>query len=114
MKPPQAMDVEGQQVVLHESPILRLILADDTEVSILQPSRKLNRFASLHVLRAFRLDDLHGNLQPRYAIDATLTTVVMFVVGVQSDDLVTEETCRLRASVSNQGFPFGQFQFEVV
>jgi hypothetical protein len=51
------MDVEGQQVVLHEAPIFRLVLRDDTEIRFLQPNGQVNGFAPSHVPRAFRADD---------------------------------------------------------
>ena len=41
MESPQAMDVEGQEVVLHEAPIFRLVLGDDTEIGIMQPSGQM-------------------------------------------------------------------------
>ena len=50
------MDVEGQQVVLHEAPIFRLVLSDDTEVrflSAVRPGESVYRAACIaeHFLR---------------------------------------------------------------
>src|SRR5206468_5363573 len=80
MKSPKAMNVEGQEVVLDEAPIFRLVLAHDTEISIVEPSSQPIRFASPCVSGTFRPDDIHGDLQPRCAIDAALTAMVVLLV----------------------------------
>ena len=72
------------------------------------------RLAIPHIWGAFRLDDIHGNLQSWRTIDATLTTMVVFVGGVQGDDFVAEKTCCFRASMGNQGLFLGKLQLEVI
>ena len=57
---PQAMDVEGQQVVLHEAPIFRLVLRDDAEVRFLSPCGQVDGLASSRVSGAFLADDSRG------------------------------------------------------
>src|SRR5215467_6866720 len=106
------MDVEAQQVVLHEAPVFRLILRDDTEVRFLQSGGQVDGFAPLHVPSAFLADDSRGNLQPRCAVDAALTAMVVLAVGVQGDDLVAEKARRLRTGVCEQRFLLREFQLE--
>src|SRR5262249_47468330 len=106
------MDVEGQQVVLHEAPVFRLILRDDTEVRFLQSGGQVDGFAPLHVPSAFLADDSRGNLQPRCAVDAALTAMVVLAVGVQGDDLVAEKARRLRTGVCEQRFLLREVQLE--
>src|SRR5208283_2584653 len=114
MKSPKAMNVEGQEVVLDEAPIFSLILGHDTEIRVMKPSSQLTRFASPLVSGTFRPDDIHGDLQSWCAIDAATTTMVVLLIGVQSNDLVAEEPCRLRSRMGNQRLLLGEFQFEQV
>jgi len=114
MKSPKAMNVEGQEVVLDEAPIFSLILGHDTEIRVMKPSSQLTRFASPLVSGTFRPDDIHGDLQSWCAIDAATTTMVVLLIGVQSNDLVAEEPCRLRSRMGNQRLLLGEFQFERV
>ena len=100
MKSPKAMNVEGQEVVLDEAPIFRLVLGHDTEISIILPSSQPIRFAPPRVSGTFRPDDIHGDLQPWCAIDTATTAKVVLLIGVQGDDLVAEESCRLLARMA--------------
>jgi hypothetical protein len=109
---PQAVDVESQQVVLHEAPIFRLVLGDDTEVGIMPPSGQVDRLAATLVEGTFLANDLHGDLQSRCAIDAALTAVVMLAIGVQGDDLIAEESCRFRAGMGDQRLVLREFKLE--
>ena len=108
------MDVEGQQVVLHEAPVLRLVLGDDAEVRFLSPCSQVDRFPRRMYRGAFLVDDIHGHLQSRCAVDAALTAMVVLAVGVQGDDLVAEETCRLRSRMRDQRLLLREFQLEVL
>ena len=96
------MDVEGQEVVLDEAPIFSLVLGHDTEISVMEPSSQSTRFAPLCVSGTFRPNDIHGDLQPGFAIDTAMTTMVVLLIGVQGNDLVAEEPCRLRSRMGNQ------------
>ena len=108
------MNVEGQQVVLDEAPIFRLVLGHDTEISIVEPSSQPIRFASPCVSGTFRPDDIHGDLHDRLAIDAALTAMVVLLVGVQGHDLVAEESCCLRSRMGDQRLLPGEFELECV
>jgi hypothetical protein len=108
------MDIVRHQVVLDEAPVFRLVLGNDTEVGILKPSSLVDRFASPHVSGALLLDDIHGNLQPRGAVDTALTSMVMLVIGVQGKDLVAEESRRFHAGVGDQRLVYGEFEFEMI
>src|SRR4029077_11532962 len=114
MESPKAMNVEGQQVVLDEAPIFSLVLGHDTEISIMEPSSQPIRFASPRVSGTFRPDDIHGDLQSWCAIDAATTVMVVLLIGVQSNDLVAEEPCRLRSLMGNQRLLVGEFKSERV
>jgi hypothetical protein len=114
MESPKAMDVEGQEVVLDEAPIFRLVLGHDAEIGVTKPSSQPTRSASPHVSRAFRPDDIHGDLQPGCAIDTAMTAKVVLLIGVQGDDLVAEESCRFRSRMGDQRLLPGEFELERV
>src|SRR5262249_31660246 len=46
------------------------------------------------------------------AIDTAVTATVVLLVGVQGDDLVAEESCRLRSRMSDQRLLPGEFELE--
>jgi hypothetical protein len=114
MPPPEARHVARPQVVLPEAPIRRLVRRADTAVRISPPVGTMDRFTLLHVPGAFRLDDIHGDLHPRSAMDTTLTALVVCRVGVQCADLGAKEPRRLWAGVGHQRLLFGEFQLEVI
>jgi hypothetical protein len=114
MKSPKTMNVEGQEVVLDEAPIFRLVLGHDTEISVILSSSQPIRFAPPRVSGTFRSNDIHGDLQPWCAIDTAMTTMVVLLIGVQGNDLVAEEPCRLRSRMGNQRLLVGEFKSERV
>ena len=67
---PQAMDVVRPQVVLHEAPILRLVLRHDAIIAVVEPRCQVDGFAPSHGLGALGSDDIHRDLQARGAVDA--------------------------------------------
>lgn len=76
------------------------------------PSGQRDGFAPTHIPRAYLADDRHGDLQPRRIIDAALTAMIVLAVGVHGDEIVAEETRRLRAGMRGQRLLLREFQLE--
>jgi hypothetical protein len=101
---PQAVGIRGEQIVLDEAPLFRLVLRHDAVIRIVEAGRQMEGLASPHVRGAFRSDDFIGNLQSGYAVDAaSVLGTTRLIVGVLIDDVVAEEARGLRPGVRDQG-----------
>jgi len=83
MHPPQAVDVEGQQVVLDKAAIFRPVLADDAEIVVVQPFGTMCGLSVPHVAAAPLHDHVGWDLQADQAVDDALSTLVMLLIGVE-------------------------------
>ena len=110
MHPPEAVGIECQQVVLNEAAILRSVLADDAEVVIVQPFGSVYGLSVPHVAAALLHDHIVRDFQTDQAIDDALTTLVMFFIGMECHDFVSEEARRMVAGVGDQRLYLGEFQ----
>ena len=45
MKPPEAVHIEDEEIVLYETPIFRLVLTHDTEIGIVESGGEMSRFS---------------------------------------------------------------------
>ena len=108
------MGIHRWQVVLNKAAIFRLILLDDAEVIIGKPFRSVYGFALAHVRSTSVHDDVLGDLQSNGAVDAALTTVIMFVISVERHNLKAKEAGCSGSSMRDQGFLGRQFQSQFV
>jgi len=90
---------------LNETLVLGLVAADDGEIIILDQFVAVCRYSLLHVFGTSLLDDIGRNSQPNFAIDCPISRLgVVFRVGTLGDNLITEETSRIRSCVCDQRF----------
>jgi hypothetical protein len=102
--PPLAVDIRGEQVVLDEAPVFRLVLRHDAVIRIVDAGRQVEGLASPHVPGALRSKDVLVHLQSGYAVDtASVLGTALLVVGVLIDDFVAEEPRGLGPGVGDQG-----------
>src|SRR4051794_9833747 len=99
---PEAMGIEGHQVVLDKAAIFGLVLRDDAEIVITQSLRSVHCFALAHVRSTLLRDNVPWDFQLDDAVNASLSAMILLSVGIQGDDLVAKEPCRLGASMGDQ------------
>jgi hypothetical protein len=99
----EPMTVERQLVVLRDTPKLGLELGDDTEVRIDGSFGSPDRFAVMQVRRTLSADDVDRHFQPDRRVDAAVTAVIVFVVGVHHHDFIAEEPSGARPPMGDQG-----------
>ena len=71
-------------------------------------------FALPHVFATVGWNDVVWNAQADCAINATLSALVVFVVGVEGVDVIAKKSSATRAGVGDERFGVAQFQLEVV
>jgi hypothetical protein len=70
-------------------------------------------FAVPHVFSTVGRNDVVGYSQADCAINTALSTLVVFVVGVEGMDVIAKKSRATRPSVGNEGFGITQFQLEL-
>jgi hypothetical protein len=80
--------VDGQLVVLDQTPLFLLELRNDTVDRIFCPLRSVYRFSFGEEGQAFRSDDLHGHLETNLSIETAMSTPVMFVIVVEDHNFI--------------------------
>jgi hypothetical protein len=111
-QPVESVDVTGQQVVLHQPPVLRAVGPDDRVVVLVDQRVAPLGFTALEEGDAPRRDHVAWHAQADDAVDRTAPAGDL-VVSVLNGDLVAEESCRACSGVGDQGFLLGEFQLEV-
>ena len=89
----EVRDVGGQQVVLHHTPILRLVPLDDGVVVFEEQCRSMRGFAVLHILRAVGIDDRRWDAESNAAVYTALALLVMLIIVLLGDNVMAEEAC---------------------
>lgn len=74
----EVRDVGGQQVVLHHTPILRLVPLDDGVVVLEEQCRSMGGFAVLHILRAMGINDRRWDAESNAAVHTSLALPGIF------------------------------------
>src|SRR6266516_4158387 len=100
---PEQTDILGQEIVLNNASILRLVLADNRIVAIIKELGSLRRFSSLHVECTFLFNDLHWNAEADHLVDLPLTSSVELVVGMLTSNVIAKKLGCMGSCMRNQG-----------
>src|SRR5581483_2602784 len=104
----------GEEIVLDNSPILRLILADNGVITIIKHLSALSGFAPFHIERTLVFNDLSRDAQADHLIDLPLTSPVELIISVLTDNVVAKEFGCARSRVGDERLLLGEFQFKRV
>src|SRR5512142_1586926 len=94
--------VDGELVILCQSPKLLLVLNDDTVDGILRSFFSVDGFSPAQIGLTFFGNDLPGHFQPDLSIDAAMSTPVMLVIVVEDHDVVAKKFRRMGPGMGNE------------
>jgi hypothetical protein len=109
----QAPQVVRESVIVHQTPIFRLVVGDDGEITLHRQFLPMSGFALALITPAFLLNDAVRDAKSNTSIETPLRMGALGVV-VERLDLVAEETSTLIPGMSNECFRVREFQLEVV
>lgn len=112
LQPGKLMKIVGWAIILDDASIFCLILCHNAVWRIVDQLVAMNGFSTTHVLCAFGLNDVRWYAQAECSINASLTTLIMFVVCLQCMDGVSEEVGSITSCMRNEGLFLAELSFE--
>src|SRR6266571_4151003 len=103
---PEQTNILGQEIVLDNASILRLVLADNRVITVVKELGSLRWFSPLHVECAFLFNDLHWDAEADHLVDLPLTSSVELVVGMLTSNAITKKLGCMGSCMRNQGLFF--------
>src|SRR5260370_16836221 len=109
----QTAQVVSESVIVHQTPICRLVVGDDGEISLHRQFLPVSGFALALITLAFLLNDAVRDAKSNASIDTPLGMRALGVV-VERLDVVAEEASTLTPAMVNQCFYPYEFQLKII
>jgi hypothetical protein len=110
----EGVEIVGQSIIVHDAPILLLILRHNTEGGIVQQFGAVDRFAVMPIEGAFLLQHVRWHAQADLAVKTAVTAPVELSVVLQHHEVIAEEPRGLCPRMGDQGLGLGEFELEVL
>ena len=109
----QAAQVVSESVIVHQTPIFRLVVGDDGEITLHHQFLPVSGFAFALITLAFLLSDAVRDAKSDASIDTPFGMRALGVV-VEHLNFIAEEASALIPGMGNECFRVGEFQLEII